>query len=98
MISQQMSSTTLWGLTGVSLARIREAQYVKDLVPAASWYSCGGPVTAGCLSKATPLSLINRANPASLCGSVVFVSALPELHVGMRPDAKVAVLDLACAT
>ncbi|WP_425559127.1 hypothetical protein [Catenulispora yoronensis] len=96
LIPRQMSSQTLWGLTGASQARSREAQYVVGLIPAASWRPCDGPVTPRCLSAATPLSLVNQAHPASLCGRIAFVLTAPQVRSSARQDTKVAVLNLAC--
>ncbi|GAA2062806.1 hypothetical protein GCM10009839_87510 [Catenulispora yoronensis] len=97
LVPRQMSSSTLWGLTGASMAGSREASYIRSLIPAESWHSCGGSVTAGCLSDAAPLSLVNRVDPASLCGPVAFVLTAPENSPGTEPDTTVAVLRLACA-
>ncbi|MBS2531654.1 hypothetical protein KGQ20_02595 [Catenulispora sp. NF23] len=96
-IARQMSSSTLWGLSGASQAESREAQYIKDIVPADFWHPCDGAVTAGCLAGVRPLRLFNPRRPASLCGSFVFALAAPEARVGMKPATKAVVLNLVCA-
>jgi hypothetical protein len=98
LLPRQMSTSTFWGLTGVSQARALEAQYIAGLIPAKSWRSCDGPLTTSCISSATPLSLTNRAKPGSLCGSVAFVLTAPGAYAGRRTDVKVVVLNLACTT
>ncbi|MEY9934525.1 hypothetical protein ABH926_009193 [Catenulispora sp. GP43] len=96
-VPRQMSSSTLLGLSGVSQAESREAQYLQGLVPVGAWHPCGGAVTAGCLAGVRPLPLLNPTRPASLCGSFVFALAAPEAHVGTKPEVKAVVLTLRCA-
>jgi len=98
LIPRQMSSRTLWGLSGASEARVGEAQYIKGLIPARSWHPCSDPVTARCFSSTPPLSLVNQAKPASLCGLVAFVSVASETKVGARPAAEIAITNLICPT
>ena len=96
LIPRQMSSRTLWGLANGSQSRAGEAEYVEGLIPAPSWHPCGDPASTRCLSATAPLSLVNRAEPASLCGSVEFVLTPPEKDAGAGPGPEVAIVHLIC--
>lgn len=98
LIPRQMSSGSLWGLAGGSQSRAGEAQYIKGLIPAQSWHPCGDPASIRCLSFTTPLSLVNRAKPTSLCGLVEFVLTSPERNAGARSAPEVVIVNLICPT
>lgn len=96
LIVRQISAEDAWGLGGVAKARAREAGYLIQSIPDASWHACGGPATKTCLSGATPLSITNRVRPASVCGMVALVLTSPQTSSSVKPDAKVAVTVVRC--
>ncbi|WP_370349594.1 hypothetical protein [Catenulispora sp. EB89] len=97
LIPRQMSSRNLWGLADSSQTRAAEANYVKSIIPAGSWYLCADPETARCFSSTAPLSLVNQTKPASLCGLVAFVLTWPETNSGARRPSEVAMINLICS-
>lgn len=76
--TRMMSAENDWGVGREAVSAYDETHYLADDVAPKAWTVCARALAPRCLSSATTTHLVDRFQPADVCGTLVFVLTQPD--------------------